>query len=343
MFAKFQAYTGHAVLCLAMACPLVAPARAADRPVEIEIPGWFKNTFLDLRDDVREASAAKKRVMIYFGQNGCPYCKRLMEVNFKNPDIVAKTRRHFDAIEINIFGSREVTWLDGKLRSEKELAALLKVQFTPTLLFLDEQGGIALRINGYYPPQRLAVALDYVSGHFERTASIAEYQSKFLPQKAGASRRDEPFFRKPPYNFDRSKPAARPLAVFFEQPQCADCDEMHATALKAAPTREVLSRFDVYQLDLTSNATVIAPGAAATTAAQWARDLKVLYAPSVVLFNAAGAEVFRVEAYVRTFHLQSALAYVATGAYLKEPNFQRYIQARAEAMRVMGERVDVMK
>ena len=38
-----------------------------------------------------------------------------------------------------------------------------------------------------------------------------------------------------------------------------------------------------------------------------------------------------------------ALAYVATGAYLREPNFQRYIQARAEAIRGTGERVDVMK
>ena len=343
MLAKFQAYTGLAVLCLAMACAVVAPARAADAAGEIQVPGWFKNTFLDLRDDIREASAAKKRVMIYFGQNGCPYCARLMEVNFRNPDIVAKTRRHFDAIEINIFGSRDVTWIDGKQRSEKELAALLKVQFTPTLLFLDEQGGIALRVNGYYPPPRHAVALDYVSGHHERTASFAEFQSRFLHEKAGAARRDEPFFRQPPYDFDRRKPAARPLAVFFEQPQCTDCDEMHATALKAAPTRELLSRFDVYQLDLTSAATVIAPDAAKTTASQWARELKVLYAPSVVLFNAAGAEVFRVEAYVRTFHLQSALAYVATGAYLKEPNFQRYIQARAEAIRGTGERVDVMK
>ena len=69
----------------------------------------------------------------------------------------------------------------------------------------------------------------------------------------------------------------------------------------------------------------------------------MLYAPSVVFFDAAGAEVFRVEAYVRAFHLQSALEYVATGAYLKELNFQRYIQARADALRGNGARVDLME
>ena len=42
-------------------------------------------------------------------------------------------------------------------------------------------------------------------------------------------------------------------------------------------------------------------------------------------------------------HLQSALDYVASGAYLQEPNFQRYVQARADAMRDRGQRVDIMK
>ena len=339
---KLQSYTAAGVLCVAFAVA-GAFARAADTPAEIEVPAWFKHSFLDLRDDIKGAAAAKKRVMIYFGQNGCPYCKRLMEVNFKDPAIVAKTRRHFDAIEINIFGSREVTWLDGKPRSEKEFAALLKVQFTPTLLFHDEQGGIALRVNGYYPPPRFMAALDYVAQHHERTVSFAEFQKQHLPDAAATAPRDEPFFKKPPYAFDHRQPAARPLAVFFEQPDCADCDEMHATSLKAVLTRKLLSRFDVYRLDLQSGAEVIAPGGATTTSARWARDLNVNYTPSVVLFDARGREVFRVEAYVRTFHLQSALDYVASGAYLKEANFQRYVQARAETIRDGGGRVELMK
>lgn len=341
MSIRSQAYTALGALCIALMC--AAGARAADAPQEIEAPAWFKISFLDLRDDIKEATAAQKRVMIYFGQNGCPYCKRLMDVNFKQPAIVAKTRQHFDAIEINIFGSREVTWLDGKPRSEKEFAALLKVQFTPTLLFLDEKGGVALRVNGYYPPPRFMAALDYAAQQREGGASFADFQKKYLPEARAAVPRDEPFFRKPPYVFDRRKPAARPLAVFFEQPDCADCDEMHKSALKAAETRKLLERFDVYQLDVKSSVEVVAPDGAKTTAAKWARDLNVLYTPGVVLFDAAGREVFRIEAYVRMFHLQSALDYVAGGAYRQEPNFQRYIQARADAMRERGQRVEIMK
>lgn len=331
------------LLCGALLYVACATALAAAAPQEIAVPGWFKNSFLDLRDDIKEAAAGNRRVMIYFGQNGCPYCKKLMEVNFSRNDIADKMRRHFDAIEINIFGSREVTWLDGKTRSEKELAALLKVQFTPTLLFLDEQGHIALRVNGYYPLERFHAALDYVSQHNENKASFAEFQKSYLREASGGELHDEPFFRKQPYGFDRRTPAARPLAVFFEQRNCADCDELHATALKAGLTRQLLSRFDVYRLDLASAAAVITPAGTKTTAAQWARDLNVLYAPSIVFFDGSGRVVLRIDAYVRTFHLQSALDYVASGAYLKEPNFQRYIQSRGDAIRQRGGNVDLMQ
>jgi thioredoxin-related protein len=336
-------YTLRCVLCIALTGGAAPLARAADAPREIEVPAWFKVSFLDLREDIREAAAANKRVMIYFGQNGCPYCRRLMEVNFKQGDIVAQTRKNFDAIEINIFGSREVTWLDGKSRSEKDFAALLKVQFTPTLLFLDERGSIALRVNGYYPPPRLSAALAYVAQHRERKLSFAEFQAQRSPASRAAAARDEPFFRKPPYDFDRRTPATRPLAVFFEEPQCADCDEMHAAALKAGETRELLSRFDVYRLDLKSGVEIVTPGGAKTTATRWARDLNVLYTPSVILFDAGGNEVLRIEAYMRMFHLQAALDYIASGAYLHEPNFQRFIQLRADARRERGERVELMK
>ena len=343
MAVKFRFYTALCALLIASICAAQAPARAAAAPAEIEVPAWFKVSFLDLRDDLKEATAGRKRLVLYFGQNGCPYCKRLMEVNFTQPEIVAKTRRHFDMVEINIFGSREVSWLDGKTRSEKELAALLKVQFTPTLLFLDERGEIALRVNGYYPPPRFNAALDYVSQRRERQETFAVYLARTQPAAHAAGPRDETLFRPAPFVLDRRKPAARPLAVFFEQPDCAACDEMHATALKAGATRALLARFDVYRLDVTSPVPMVSPAGEDTTAADWARKLNVSYTPSMVLFDAAGREVFRVEAYVRTFHLQSALDYVASRAYASEPNFQRYIQARADARRARVERVDVME
>jgi CelD/BcsL family acetyltransferase involved in cellulose biosynthesis len=50
-----------------------------------------------------------------------------------------------------------------------------------------------------------------------------------------------------------------------------------------------------------------------------------------------------VEAYLRPFHLASALDYVSSGAYRKEPSFQRFIQTRAERLRDRGETVDLWR
>jgi thioredoxin-related protein len=72
----------------------------------------------------------------------------------------------------------------------------------------------------------------------------------------------------------------------------------------------------------------------------WAGALRVSYTPTIVFFD-GGKEVFRVEAYLRPFHLASALEYVASGAYRKEPLFQRFIQARAERTRARGQSVEL--
>ena len=86
-----------------------------------------------------------KRLMLYFMQEGCPYCKQLVTVNFRDPRIAEKMRRNFMSVAINIWGDREITAADGRKVPEKRFAAALKVQFTPTLVFFDEKGG---RLNG---------------------------------------------------------------------------------------------------------------------------------------------------------------------------------------------------
>src|SRR6187402_3927520 len=87
-----------AALFVALAFGPVAAAAQVASPQAIDIPKWFSESFLDLRDDVRDAAKDGRRLMLYFGQDGCPYCKALMKVNFGDPQIVATTRKHFIAV-----------------------------------------------------------------------------------------------------------------------------------------------------------------------------------------------------------------------------------------------------
>ncbi|WJW76653.1 thioredoxin fold domain-containing protein [Thiohalobacter sp. IOR34] len=307
-----------------------------------EQPEWFKQSFLDIREDVDEASAAGRRVLLYFYQDGCPYCKKLLETNFALREIVDKTRNNFDVIAINIWGDREVTDLQGRPTTEKRFAEQLKVMFTPSLLFLDEQGRVVLRLNGYYPPEQFAAALDYVAGRHEKAQTMRAFFAARAPAKASGRLHREPGFLQPPYDF-RTGRRERPLLVMFEQKVCPPCDELHQDILQRPESRKLLSRFDVALLDIRGQAALVTPSGERLGEAEWARRLKVQYVPTLVFFDTAGREVFRTEAYLKAFHLQSAMDYVASGAYLDQPNFQRFIQSRADALEAQGVHVDLMK
>jgi thioredoxin-related protein len=272
-----------------------------------DVPEWFIETFLDIREDAAEAAKDGKRLMLYFTQEGCPYCKQLVTVNFRDAAIIEKTRRHFMPVAINIWGDREVTMADGRKLPEKKFAAALKVQFTPTLVFFDEKGTIVHRINGYLPPEPFYAALDSAIGK----APVPS------PLPAGSS-------------VDvRRKAAAKPLAVLLVSPGCDACDELERN-LKHADLRSQVGRLELIRA---SNPTEV-------VSATGRGKLHSSYVPALVFFS-GGREIFRTEAYFRRFHLASVLEYVASGSYVREPSFQRFLQTRADSMRSRGASVEL--
>jgi thioredoxin-related protein len=320
-------------LVLAAGLALISVQGAASAqdasPYAIDIPSWFTESFLDFRDDVRDAAREHRRLMVYFGQDGCPYCRALMTTNFSQRGIVEKTRRHFVAI-------------DGRTMSEKALARRLDVQFTPTLLFLDERGAIVARLNGYYPPHRFEAVLDFVAGKHERTTTLSAWLARHGRDPASPRLADEPFYLPPPHDL-RRHPDGKPLAVLFETPYCGPCDELHRDGLKRSQVRAQIERFDVARFAFGVPTRLTTPAGQITTAGAWAAELGVTFTPTFVFFDADGREVFRIDAYLRPFHLESSLDYVASGAYRDEPSFQRFIQGRAERIRAGGASVDVWK
>jgi len=312
-------------------------------PGSIEFPDWFKNSFMDIAEDIAEATAENKRLALFFHQDGCPYCKKLIEFNFTQHDIVEKARASVDVLAINMWGDREVTWLDGETMSEKEFAKKMRVMFTPTMLFLDEQGKVALRINGYYKPAKFKAALEYVAQHGEKKERFAEYYQRVKPVPASGKLHREEFIRPLDQLADEPRAGSGYRLVLFEQTQCPNCDELHLDIFKRPQTRELLGRFDVFQVNMWSKEPLKTPGGESLSGREWAKKLDIKYAPSLVFLDKSGNEVFRAEAYLKAFHLQSALEYVASGAYLDEPEFQRYIDVRADRLREQGVSVDLMK
>ena len=272
-----------------------------------ELPEWFVESFLDIREDAAEAARERKRLMVYFMQDGCPYCKQLVTVNFRDPRIVEKMRRHFMSVAINIWGDREVTAADGRKLPEKRFAAALKVQFTPTLVFFDEQGAVVHRINGYLPPEAFYAALDRALVPVAAAGSGGTGVAVDVRRQKGA----------------------KPIALLLSAPRCDACEDLERQ-LKTPELDAQLRRFEVLR----------AASPVSVVTAKGSRRVDSAYLPAIVFFD-RGIEVFRTEAYLRPFHLSSALDYVASGSYAREPSFQRFVQARAESRRSRGERVEL--
>ena len=155
-----------------------------DRPVipEIVYPEWFKKSFLELPEDIEEAVAAgKKGIIVYFGQKHCAYCQALIDKDFGQKDIEAYTRKNFDVIAINIWGSNEVTTPDGQVMTEREYALRENANFTPSLIYYDAQGQKALMLRGYYPPYKFRAAMEYVERGYYKEESFRQYMLRANP------------------------------------------------------------------------------------------------------------------------------------------------------------------
>jgi thioredoxin-related protein len=347
-----HAKASEACSTLAAATLLLAAGQAASEPggrgtgeflggVETTYPAWFKSSFLEFADDVADAAEQGKRVIIFFHQDGCPYCNALVERNLSQKHIEEKIRANFDVVALNLRGDREVVSVAGESFTEKSFARALNVQFTPTLLFLDEQGRKVLRLNGYVPPPEFEAALDYVAERKEDEIDYREYLSRRVSGRQGGELNQAAFFAESPYDLAAAGRRGKPLAVFFEQRHCPNCDTLHADVLGEPETGALLESFYAVQLDMWSDEPLVTPSGARMSAREWAGALDVRYAPTIIVFTPEGEEIIRGEAYLKRFHTQTLLDYAASGAYREEADFQRFLTERADDIRARGEDVNI--
>lgn len=99
---------------------------------------WFTITFRDIAEDIDQAKAEGKRLVIIFEQRGCIYCREMHEKILSDPEVRDYIRENFMVVQYNMFGDEEVTDLDGEKLVEKTAARKWGYVFTPTIVFLPE-------------------------------------------------------------------------------------------------------------------------------------------------------------------------------------------------------------
>jgi thioredoxin-related protein len=157
-------------LCLGFPVQLAAEDPPATRDPRAY---FFAQTFGDLPEELEEArESGKFGLMLFFEQEGCPYCERMMKTILNQPGVQDWYRERFVSIAVDINGDIELRDVDGISLPSKVFAEHRRVKTTPTISFIDLTGAEVYRrvtmVSGVDEFLRMG---EYVArGHYTDTA-----------------------------------------------------------------------------------------------------------------------------------------------------------------------------
>lgn len=121
---------------------MAVPAGAAELGDDgLHKTAWMRETFLDMQEDLAEANAEGKRLVLMVEQRGCIYCEKMHKEVFPDPAVSEFISENFFVVQLNLHGDREIVDFDGESMAEKQAARKWGILFTPSIIFLPEEVG----------------------------------------------------------------------------------------------------------------------------------------------------------------------------------------------------------
>lgn len=297
---------------------------------------WFKASFLELAEDVDEAKELNKHVLLFFHLDGCPYCEKMVQ-DFDKPFLKDSIQKNFDVIAINILGGLEVAIDEDQTLTEKALASKIGVQYTPTVVFLNQKNEIVAKTNGYRKPEKFKQVLDYVRHKAYEKQTLAAYIGG-IKKSGDYQLRSHSMYQ----NMSDFSDIETPLAVIFEDKACDACAYFYDTTLKDKVTMSAFDAFTVVRLDANSTRAIVDNDGDKTTPKAWAKKLNLNYRPGIILFD-QGDEITRIDGFLYTFHFREALRYVSGGFYQEFATYGTYLAYRQKQLLAQGINIDISK
>lgn len=308
------------------------------------IPEWFKDSFLDFREDAAEAAENNKHMLIFADLKGCPYCAQMLKDNFEASESDGGNRefiqKYFDSIHIDIKGSREIAFNEDTEVSEKDLAKALKVYFTPTLLFMDEGNKVVARVNGYRSPREFRQVLNFVKEKAYLKTDFPSYRAKHLTDSVYTLLDHESFAAIT--DFQKASKTDKPLAILFEDKTCDECERFHKEILDLKETKELMKPFNFVRLDALSDQKIIDPQGNETTAGEWLKKENISYRPALLVFI-KGKEKARLTGLIKSFHFQQLLSFFGLKKYNEYEDFISYGEEYSRKILESGKNIDIWK
>ena len=299
------------------------------------IPSWFTESFLDIGEDVEEAGDEDKKVLLFFHLDGCPYCDAMLKQNFAGGDNKGFIEENFSVIAVNIKGDREITMPDGEGMSEKDLAKLLGVKYTPTIVFLDKAGKQIFRTNGYRNPSLFGHTVEYVAKNQVGQQTLNQFIAgktqpsyQFVEHDMLTSTTDLSGF-------------SDPVLMLFEDQRCTGCTAVHEKLLNRDNVRDELDKFLFVRFDADSEQPITWFDGSKVTPKQVAEQHDLSYRPGFLLFD-KGQKIIEIDNRLYSFHFNAVLSFVSGRNYETHDDFNAYRNALQTKMLEQGIDVNMM-
>jgi thioredoxin-related protein len=107
---------------------------------------FFTQSFGNFPEELAEAkNAGKIGLMLFFEQDGCAYCRAMLNKVLNQRQVQNWYRERFVAIAIDVRGDVELTDFDGVTLPSKAFALQRRAVMTPVITFIDLEGSEIFR------------------------------------------------------------------------------------------------------------------------------------------------------------------------------------------------------
>ncbi len=125
-------------------------------------------------DGIRQASAARKKILIDVYTDWCGWCKKMEKDTYSDEDIKGYLTSNYILVRLNAESDKKET-VGNEEMTQADIARAYKVNGYPTTVFLNSDGLPITYVSGYMKPAEFKPVLKYIAEDYYKKMGYQEY------------------------------------------------------------------------------------------------------------------------------------------------------------------------
>ena len=134
-------------------------------------------TDIDVDKLLQTAKKQNRHIMFFHHIPGCPYCKTMLDENFKDDSILKEINNDFVYVDVYTANKGTVKFRDFR-GSHKEFSAYLGAFVYPSTIFMNDEGKVVHKAIGYRNIDEYIAEITYISSQSYKTMDLESYLQK---------------------------------------------------------------------------------------------------------------------------------------------------------------------